>query len=213
MKKILTNAIFGLLALNLVGCNQPINNTVGSNNISNKINSTTINSGANLATNANTPSNAASNSSLDKGNHISNGDGEFMDRTSQGGMTEAQLGSAAIIKSQNPEIKAFAQKMISDHSETNRQIRDLAKQKVVSLSQTMSVEQTLTLGNISKLSGAAFDKEYVKMMVDDHEKTVADFQKTYDSTTDVDLKKFIEETLPKLKMHLQMIKEIQSKMK
>lgn len=216
MNKILTNATFALLILSFVGCTAPINNTANLNkNVSNKTNSAAVNSNINAATssNANTPSNNVSNTLPSKGNNISNSDREFMDKASQGGMTEAQLASAAIIKGQNPEIKAFAQQMINDHSEVNRQIRDLAKQKVVALSETMSIEQTQTLGNLAKLSGAAFDKQFAKMMVEDHEKTVADFQKAYDGTSDVDLKKFTEETLPKLKMHLQMIKEIQSKLK
>lgn len=69
------------------------------------------------------------------------------------------------------------------------------------------------MAELSKLSGAAFDKEYVKKMVEAHEKDVAEFQKQADSGTDGNLKKFAAETLLKLKMHLEMIKKIQDKIK
>ncbi len=46
-----------------------------------------------------------------------------------------------------------------------------------------------------------------------HEKDVAEFQKQADNGTDADLKKFAAETLPTLKMHLEMIKAISGKIK
>jgi putative membrane protein len=49
-------------------------------------------------------------------------------------------------------------------------------------------------------------------MVDDHEDTVAAFQKQADNSADADVKAFAAKTLPTLKRHLEAIKEIHSKM-
>jgi putative membrane protein len=63
---------------------------------------------------------------------------------------------------------------------------------------------------LSKLSGAAFDREYVKMMVKDHEKDVAAFKRESQQAKDPDLKAWAGKTLPTLEDHLQMIKRVQS---
>jgi len=144
---------------------------------------------------------------------VSSGDQEFMDKVLQGGMEEVQMGGIATVKAQNVEVKAFAQTMINDHSRANNELRDLAKQIGVTPVGGTNSEQQKEMAELSKLSGAAFDKEYVKKMVEAHEKDVAEFQKQADSGTDGNLKKFAAETLLKLKMHLEMIKKIQDKIK
>jgi putative membrane protein len=50
-------------------------------------------------------------------------------------------------------------------------------------------------------------------MVADHEKSVALFQAQANGGTDAETKAFAAKTLPKLQMHLEMIKGIQGKMK
>lgn len=211
MRKIFYTSVVLTAVSGLIACTQPASNkTVLSTNnsavVSNSnINSTLKNSLASADKNSVTPSNTS--------HTASSSDKEFMERASQGGMTEVQFGNAAIIKGRNEEVKVFGQKMITDRSRINRELKDIAKQKGVTLSETMSVEQSQAFGNIPALSGAAFDKEYVKMMIKNRERDVAEFQKQADNGTDLDLKTFAAETLPTLKMHLQMIKDIQGKLK
>jgi len=57
---------------------------------------------------------------------------------------------------------------------------------------------------MSRLNGAAFDKEYSKGMVSDHTKAVTMFQKEANSGGDSGLKSFAASTLPTLQEHLSM---------
>ncbi|HEY3570771.1 MAG TPA: DUF4142 domain-containing protein, partial [Thermoanaerobaculia bacterium] len=66
--------------------------------------------------------------------------------------------------------------------------------------------------HLSKLSGAAFDKAYVSMMVKDHKKDVAEFKKESTKAKDSDVKSFASTTLPTLQDHLKMIEDISAKM-
>jgi putative membrane protein len=75
----------------------------------------------------------------------------------------------------------------------------------------VSEDQKETYNELAKLSGAEFDKEYVKVMVDDHEKDVDAFQEQADDGDDADTKAFAAKTLPTLKSHLEMIKKIDDK--
>jgi putative membrane protein len=67
------------------------------------------------------------------------------------------------------------------------------------------------LRKLSALTGEKFDKEYVKMMLKDHRKDVAAFEKEAGGGMDADLKAFAASTLPTLREHLQMIQRINDK--
>jgi putative membrane protein len=63
------------------------------------------------------------------------------------------------------------------------------------------------------MSGDSFDKAYVKEMVKDHEKDIAEFEKAQGEVKNEDLKKFIADTVPVMKEHLSMAKEMQGSKK
>jgi putative membrane protein len=65
---------------------------------------------------------------------------------------------------------------------------------------------------LSKLSGADFDKQYVKSMVMDHQEDVKDFRKEASTGKDPQIKSFASQTLPVIQGHLDKIKAIQAKM-
>jgi putative membrane protein len=63
------------------------------------------------------------------------------------------------------------------------------------------------------LSGDAFDREYMNMMVKDHEKDVKEFEKASTKAKDPDVRAFAAKTLPTLREHLQQARDIQSRVK
>jgi putative membrane protein len=66
-----------------------------------------------------------------------------------------------------------------------------------------------TIDKFSKMSsGDAFDKAYAKDMVKDHEEDIAEFEKVSKQVKDADLKKFIDDTVPVTKEHLEMAKKM-----
>lgn len=136
----------------------------------------------------------------------------FYTDAAQGGMAEVELSKLALQKSQNAEVKKFAQMMVSDHGKANDELKSLATKKNVKLPDSVSSSQKSTMEDLAKLSGADFDKKYVETMVNDHEKTVALFENNT-TNSDADIKAFATKTLPTLKSHLEMINSIQSKMK
>jgi putative membrane protein len=67
------------------------------------------------------------------------------------------------------------------------------------------------LDKLAKLSGADFDREYMKLQVADHDKAVALFEKQSKSGKDAELKAFAARTLPTLKEHQQMARQIHAR--
>lgn len=64
---------------------------------------------------------------------------------------------------------------------------------------------------LSKLSGADFDREYMSLMVKDHTKDVKEFEDASTKAKDADLKAWASKTLPTLREHLQMARDINGK--
>jgi putative membrane protein len=69
------------------------------------------------------------------------------------------------------------------------------------------------MNKLSSLSGDAFDREYMNMMVKDHEKDVKEFEKASTKAKDADVRAFAAKTLPTLREHLQQARDIQSRVK
>lgn len=155
------------------------------------------------------PAKAAS----DKGDQVvTGGDLAFMNDAAPGGMAEVEMGRLAVKQAASKDVKAFAERMIADHSKAGAELKALAQQKKVMLPAEILPKHKEIVEKLSKLNGAEFDKEYVKAMVADHEKDVTAFEAQAKGSVDADVKAFAEKTLPTLKMHQQMIRDIAAKM-
>lgn len=143
---------------------------------------------------------------------LSSGDRKFLTDASQGGMLEVELGKIAAQKSSNPDVKAFGQRMVDDHSKADDQLKQVAAGKGVTLSDKLSPTKQKEVEKYNKLSGAAFDSSYISHMVSDHKQDVAEFQKESKNGKDTDVKSFASNTLPTLEDHLKMAQDISSKL-
>src|SRR3954468_16534897 len=103
-------------------------------------------------------------------------DEEFAQKAAGGGQAEVQLGQLASEKATNPKVKEFAQRMVSDHGQANQQLEQIAGNKKLDLPKMLPTEAQEEHDKLSKLSGAQFDKEYMRFMVEDHQKDVKEFQ-------------------------------------
>jgi putative membrane protein len=137
---------------------------------------------------------------------MSNEDKEFVTKAGMGGLAEVQMGNLALQKASNADVKAFAQRMVTDHSKANAELAQFATTKGLALPTELSGEHQSGYEHLNSLSGAAFDKAYMEHMVSDHEKDVAEFDKASTSATDADLKAWAGKTLPTLKEHLEQAK-------
>jgi putative membrane protein len=134
-------------------------------------------------------------------------DASFIKKAADGGMTEVALGKVAAEKGGSQEVKDFGNQMVKDHSKANDELKEIASKMNVGVPAKVSADHQAKIDKISGLAGAAFDKAYVQEMVTAHEKDIAAFEKADKEVKNDDLKKFIEDTLPTMKGHLEMIKK------
>jgi putative membrane protein len=147
----------------------------------------------------------------EKTTSLSASDKKFMQNAAQGGMAEVQLGQLAAQKASDPQVKQFAEKMVTDHSKAGDKLKQIAQAKGVVLPSDIPTAEKREHDKLSKLSGEKFDREYMKHMVDDHNKDAKEFRHAAKSARDADLKQFAQETLPTVEEHLSMAKNMHPK--
>ena len=135
----------------------------------------------------------------------------FMKTAAIGGMMEVELGKIAQ-KSTNAKVKAFATQMVTDHTKANAELKALAAQKKIILPSEYPSEEKAHMDMMKTMTGAAFDKHYIAMMVTDHDKTVALF-KGAETSQDKGVSDFVKKTLPVITGHFEKAKAIQAELK
>jgi putative membrane protein len=128
-------------------------------------------------------------------------DKAFAINAAKGGQMEVAWGKLAARHGQSRDVKNFGNKMVADHTQANNELNGLA------------MEERLKLPK-SKSSGKwKSDKDYINMMVKDHEQDLAEFQNEAQNGTDPDVKKFADKYSKVVQGHLDIAKGIQRKLK
>jgi putative membrane protein len=135
-------------------------------------------------------------------------DASFIMEAAMGGMTEVELGKLATEKATNPKVKMFGQRMVDDHGKAGDELKTLAASKQISVPASLDAKHKSMHDKLAGLSGADFDRAYVKDMVADHKKDVEAFNQEATKGKDPDVKAWAAKTLPTLREHLRMIQEI-----
>ena len=149
-----------------------------------------------------------------KGDDVARADAAFMKQAAENGHTEVEGSKLAQSKATNAKVKAFAEKMIEDHTKANAELSTLAASKGVELPKEPSMMQKGKLKLLSTADGASFDKKYAdEVGVKAHEDTVKLFEQGAAEAKDPQVKAWATKTLPTLKMHLQHAKELQAAVK
>jgi putative membrane protein len=150
----------------------------------------------NASTNANTKANGA-------GASVARADRSFMTKVAGGGMFEVEAAKLAEQKATDPAIKEHAAKLVKDHTQANTELMQLASSKGVTLPAKLPRDKQGELDKLSKLSGAAFDRDFMRRVgIADHQADIKEFEKGSRSAKDPELKSWIDKTLPTLRDHL-----------
>jgi putative membrane protein len=132
----------------------------------------------------------------------------FVKKALQGGMAEVQLGQLTLQKSNNDQVKQFAQKMIDDHTKLGEQMKPVAQQLGVSIPDGPSKKDKATMAKLQALSGSAYDQAYIKDMVKDHKQDLSEFQTEASSGQDPAVKDAASQGSKVIAQHLQMIEQL-----
>lgn len=134
-------------------------------------------------------------------------DAMFVKKAASGGMAEVELGNLAKDKGSSDAVKQFADRMVTDHGKANDELKSLAEQKKWTMPNEMMPEHKKHRDMLDKMSGADFDRAYMREMMRDHRKDLASFRRCAQSCTDPDLKAWAQKTLTTLEEHAKLARE------
>jgi putative membrane protein len=129
-------------------------------------------------------------------------DAEFMVKATNGAQFEVVLGKLAELHAADPGVKRFGEMMVRDHTKGQETFRGLAAAKQIVMPDTISRKQKKERDELQKKRGHAFDKAYMKMMVEDHKEDIEEFQHAAQHANDPDIRALAAANLPILKQHL-----------
>lgn len=144
---------------------------------------------------------------------LAGADRKFVMEAAQGGMMEVELGQLATRLAADEEVKQFGQRMVTDHQKANSELMDLASRRGVAVSKELEGKHKAMMDKLSQLSGAAFDRQYMREMVKDHRDDVAAFEREARQGKDEELRNWSQKTLPTLREHLTMAARVDARLK
>ena len=135
-------------------------------------------------------------------------DHHFVAAAAAGGLAELKFAKLAQEKASDPAVRAFGRRMVDDHTKTGEQLKEIARSQNITLPSDLNSADQAQYDQLSKLSGPEFDYAYMQMMVEDHEKHVAEFKREATSGKNPAIKNFAAQTLPTLEDHLREARDV-----
>ena len=132
----------------------------------------------------------------------------FLRHSAEGGIAEVQLGQLASQKASSEDVKAFGQKMVTDHTTLNNQMQSVADAMGVRLPKKMAKSDQAEYDKLSALSGSEFDTEYLTFMVRDHHKDLRAFREEAQSASDPALKDAVTKGEKVIEEHTMMVEKL-----
>ena len=132
----------------------------------------------------------------------------FVKKALEGNATEVQMGQLALEKSNDDQVKQFAQRMVDDHGKMQEQLKPVAEQMGVKAPDGPSKGSMKKMDKMKSLSGDAFDQAYIKDMVKDHKSDASEFKQEAQNTQNPQLKQLVTQGYQTIETHLQQIQQI-----
>jgi putative membrane protein len=134
-------------------------------------------------------------------------DKQFVRKAAEGGIAMVQMGMLAA-KHGSPDIQTFGQKMVTDHTGINTEMKSVADTIGEMLPKKMDKESQAEYDKLKGLSGDAFDKEYIAYMVKDHRQDFRDFRTEATVAADPTLQALVVKALGVIREHLMLLTKL-----
>lgn len=139
---------------------------------------------------------------------LSPDDQKILNEVIEGNYSEIEAGKLVQEKGTSASVKDFGKRLSDDHKILNDQIKTWASKNEIKIPASMTEAQKAELTALSKLSGAAFDKDFLQSDMADHQKDVERMQRYIETAKNSEVKVLIVKVLPILENHLRVAENI-----
>lgn len=138
-------------------------------------------------------------------------DQQFLQSAAGANMAEVSEAKLAMDKSSNQDVKAFAQKMIDDHTAMQKDVEAAASQMNVTLPTAPPKSDQNQAKKLAGMDGPAFDKAYVADQVKDHKNVLSEMKHESSTTQNAQLRDLSSKGATEVQQHLQLAQDLQAK--
>jgi putative membrane protein len=131
---------------------------------------------------------------------------------------EVRLGRLAIRRGESAAVKRYAEMLVRDHMNNDREVRSTADRLGINLLEPARVEEMLEqekgqspsadqpdetdpIGELGILEGAEFDRRFMELMAAGHEDVITLVEQAQRTVTREDVRSLLARTLPRLRHH------------
>jgi putative membrane protein len=153
-----------------------------------------------------------------KGDKFSDTDSKIVAHLHHVNQMEINLAKQAQ-KQGTAHVKDYANTILTDHQTNDRELTSMAKNhKLATIpadkpqsdaDRQDEKDMTVSVARLKTLKGADFDKEYINMMVSDHDKELTRIDTSISAASDPDLKSLLQSTKPVLQRHADQGRDLQ----
>jgi len=132
----------------------------------------------------------------------------FIQKAIKGNLAEIKVGQLAQQKGASEGVRHFGSVLEQDHSTANSQAMTAASSMGVTPPAEPSSKEQAEYQHLASLSGSKFDKAFVKQMVKDHKKDIAEYKKE-SKMSNSPASSYAQQSLPVLHKHLQLAESLE----
>jgi putative membrane protein len=134
----------------------------------------------------------------------------FVQKAEESGEFEIASGDLAKHKAHGPDVQKFAAQMVTDHTAAGEKLKAAAGKAGVPAEKVnkMGEQHAADMAKLQNAKDAEFDALYINIQIQAHEEAVTLFRDYAKNGDDPDLRRFAQETLPTLELHLAHVKSM-----
>lgn len=134
----------------------------------------------------------------------------FVKTAIEGNIAEVQMGRLAGQRASAEEVVELADMIVTDHTNAIDKLTSIAEEMDVSIPRTPSSKAQTEYDSLAQLSGIAFDREFIDVMVRNHEATIEKYRSYLQVTGGAsEVAAYAEDTVPTLERHLETARSLQ----
>lgn len=131
-------------------------------------------------------------------------DRNFLKNAAQSGHYEVEASTEALARSEDQQVRDFAQMMIQEHEQMDKELNELAVAKDFTLPNSASMVQRSKITRLQGLEGLELDQYYAEELgTKAHEEAIELFEQQVEKGNDEEIVGFAQDALVLLRQHLQ----------
>lgn len=135
---------------------------------------------------------------------------EFAKKVAEASRAEIQLAQLAQNKSADAKVTEMAKTIESDHNQSLNDLHRIVQEKGIALPEQPDDKANNQLDKLTNTSDMKeFNKEWTKELIQQHEKSIREFENFIENTEDIEMRSWAIQTLPHLRSHLENLEGVQ----